>query len=91
MADFVDFVDAMIAAGVDPGTTPIIADGKLRRFRGSHDRRGEKNCWYVKFGDRAGFFGSWKLDIKEKWYGQKLSTEQSSDANREIRAVLPPR
>ncbi|MBV8772630.1 MAG: DUF927 domain-containing protein, partial [Deltaproteobacteria bacterium] len=82
-----DFVEAMISAGIDPGATPIIADGTLHRFVGPHDRRGEKNSWYVKFGDRAGVFGSWKLGFKEKWYGQRLSAKDRVEVNREIQAA----
>jgi putative DNA primase/helicase len=77
----------MAAAGVDPGGTPIIADGGIHRFIGPHDRRGEKNSWYVKFGDRAGAFGSWKLGFKEKWYGQRLSAKDRVEVNRQIQAA----
>src|SRR5438132_629365 len=46
---------------------PIIADGRLRRFKAGDDR--ERNAWYVlhEGPPAAGAFGCWKRNIKETW------------------------
>src|SRR5262245_12827378 len=58
------FTDAMLAAGLDPGGTPIVADGTIHRFCGPGDKRGRENCWYVLF-DHGGAFGSWRLGFTQ--------------------------
>ena len=56
----------MHAIGLNYGG-PIIADGKLHRFKADGD--GEKNSWYVLHSDPpvAGAFGCWKRAMKETW------------------------
>ncbi len=46
---------------------PIIANGKLHRFKACGDR--EKNSWFVLYAGPpvAGAFGCWKRGIKETW------------------------
>jgi len=60
------FRAAMHAIGLNYGG-PIIADGKLHRFKADGD--GEKNSWYVLHSDPpvAGAFGCWKRAMKETW------------------------
>ena len=55
------FHDALAKCGVHP-SSPIIADGKMRRFALPTDPRGKKNGWYrlTIEGDIAfGAFGAW--------------------------------
>ncbi len=80
------FRDAMAAAGVDPVSIPLTADGGVHRFRGPGDNR--ENCWYALF-DHGGAFGSWRLGISEKWHNGagKLSKEQRRELENQIRAA----
>ena len=63
-----DFKAALDAAGF-PTKTPIIPDGKLHRFHIEGDKPGNKNGWYVLYGDGlpSGAFGSWKTGFKGTW------------------------
>lgn len=68
---FAEFLDAMEAAGIVPAE-PIasrLAGGQLVRFQCKDDRAGRANAWAVLHLDErpAGAFGSWKLQISEKW------------------------
>ena len=58
---------AMAEHGLEPGT--IIWDGKIQRFRGPSDRKGEKDGWYKAFPDppEGAAFGYWKSGLKGKW------------------------
>ena len=72
----------MRAAGIDPGTGPIIVDGAIHRFRGPGDKPGKKNCWYMLFaGGDAGAFGSWRLGIEQTWIG---GNSERSDRRQQI-------
>jgi putative DNA primase/helicase len=85
------FLEALRAAGVDPGDTPIIQDGKLHRYCGPDDGRDRKNCWYVLF-EHGGAFGSWRLGINQTWYPQngrkpnKQEREEIEGARRKAEA-----
>lgn len=60
--------EAMQAAGL--GTIePLIAGGRVNRFRIEGDRAGSKNGWAVLFDDGlpAGSFGNWKTGEVHKW------------------------
>ena len=61
-----DFRAAMRAAGLDYDG-PIIADGKLHRFKAEGDR--DRNSWYVLHigPPAAGAYGCWKRGFKESW------------------------
>jgi len=50
---------------------PIIADGRIHRFRADGDHG--KNSWYVLHSGppMAGAFGCWKRDVKETWCERK--------------------
>jgi len=72
-----DFRAALRAAGLDYGG-PVLADGKLHRFKaeGDHDR----NSWFVLHPGppAAGAYGCWKRGFKETWCernGQLSQTE----------------
>jgi predicted DNA-binding transcriptional regulator AlpA len=54
-----EFINAMRAAGVDPGARRIIADGKIHRFCSPDDKPGRENCWYVLF-EHGGPLSSWR-------------------------------
>ncbi len=60
------FRSALRAAGLDYAG-PVLADGKLHRFRAGEDR--EPNSWYVLHDGplMAAAFGCWKRGIKETW------------------------
>ncbi len=77
----------MIAAGVDPTQAPLIADGRLRRFRLPEDRPQSKNGYITLFdngdGSHGASFGSWKHDIRETWFSGKPHRELSSTERRE--------
>ena len=73
-----------------------VADGKLRRFKASGDRR--RNSWYVLYAGppAAGAFGCFKRGLKEKWCDRRRqlsSTERNEvrrrwqDAERERKRV----
>ncbi len=74
------FRAAMRRAGLDY-TGPIIADGKLRRFKAGEDH--ERNSWYVLFSGEppAGAFGCWKRGVKERWC-DSFNTLSPADRNR---------
>ena len=73
-----DFRNAMANAGVDPGQKPVIADGRIHRFRGPGDKPGRKNCWYVLFDSGIGKFGSWRLGVEEAWSPRDRGAKRSS-------------
>ena len=54
-----------------PYADPIIADGKLHRFRATGDRN--NNSWYILHvgPPAAGAFGCWKRGIKETWHEKR--------------------
>ncbi len=60
------FRAALLAAGLDY-SGPIIADGRLHRFKAAGDR--DRNSWYVLHldGIPAGEFGCWKRGFSETW------------------------
>jgi len=70
------FRGALRAAGLDYAG-PIMADGKLHRFRveGDHNR----NAWCVFHSGptTAGAFGCWKRDIDETWCDRKQHWSQA--------------
>ncbi|MDQ2987111.1 MAG: DUF3631 domain-containing protein [Armatimonadota bacterium] len=62
-----DFSKALANAGI-PCSEPIIAAGKIVRYRAGEDR--DPNCWYILFDHGpmlAGAFGCWKRGLNEKW------------------------
>ena len=69
------FRSAMRSAGIET-KAEILADGVLHRFRVEGDRSGTLNGWYVLHCDGmpAGQFGSFKLDISEKWSAKDTKT-----------------
>ena len=76
------FLDAMRSAGLEfPG--PIVADGRLHRFKVNGDRN--PNGFYLLHldGIAAGHFGCWKRNIKENWCA--VSSESLTEAEREDR------
>ena len=77
----------MIAAGVDPTHAPLIADGKLRRFRLPEDRPKSKNGYITLFdngdGSHGASFGSWKHGIRETWFSGKPHRELTTEERRE--------
>src|SRR5579864_1229815 len=83
-----EFIDAMRAAGVDPGAATIIADGAIHRFCGPSDKPGRENGWYVLFED-GGAFGSWRLGTSHKWHNgaAKLSKEERRKLDQQIKAA----
>jgi putative DNA primase/helicase len=60
---------------------PIIADGKLHRFRAGNGQTRDKarNSWYVLHGGppAAGAFGCWRRDFKERWCERNGKLSQS--------------
>src|SRR5215469_4307031 len=88
----IDFIEAMRAAGVDPGTESIISDGQIHRFRGPGDKRGRENCWYVLSEHGGGAFGSWRLGISETWSplrngARKLSRKERRQIEDQVKAA----
>ena len=61
-----EFSEALAHAGI-PCSEPIIADGKLHRYKTDGDH--SENCWYVLHDDSlsAGAFGCWKRGLSETW------------------------
>jgi phage/plasmid primase-like uncharacterized protein len=71
---------AAMGAGGIPYNGPLIADGRLRRFKPEGDRR--RNGWYVLHpggpnSPSAAAFGCWKRGIKETWYDRSKSLSQT--------------
>lgn len=68
--DFINaFESALQKAGI-PSSSPIVGDGRLRRFVVVGDHKGRKNGWYrlTIDGDFAfGSFGSWKHSVNESF------------------------
>src|SRR6266851_4841557 len=81
-----EFIEAMRAAGVDPGAAPIIPDAALHRFRGPSDKPGRENCWYVLF-EGGGAFGSWRSGISQKWHNgtSKFPKEERRKLDQQIK------
>lgn len=75
MDHIANFLAALDKCGIPP-RTPIIADGKMRRFATSGDKGGRKNGWYrlTIDGDIAfGAFGQWAgagMAINEKYFSK---------------------
>lgn len=84
---FEELKTAMITAGVDPSNAPLIADGKLRRFRLPEDRPQSKNGFITLFdnndGSHGASFGSWKHGIRETWFSGKPHRELTKEEHRE--------
>lgn len=84
---FEDLKVAMSVAGIDPANAPLIADGKLRRFRLPEDRPQSKNGYITLFdngdGTHGASFGSWKHDIRETWFSGKPHKELTKEERRE--------
>lgn len=61
-----EFRAALSAAGLTTAA-PLVADGKLHRFKADGDHA--ENSWYVLHADgmSAGAFGCWKRGISETW------------------------
>lgn len=70
------FRAAMHAAGIDY-TGPIVADGKIHRFKAGDDHA--RNSWYVLHDGTpaAGAFGCWKRGIKETWCDRERDLSQA--------------
>ena len=71
-----DFRAATAAAGI-VYHGPIVADGKLHRFKAEEDHA--RNSWYVlHLGPPvAGAFGCWKRGIKETWSERRTDFSQA--------------
>lgn len=84
---FNDLKSTMSAAGVNPANAPLIADGKLRRFRLPEDRPQSKNGYIILFdngdGSYGASFGSWKHDIRETWFSGKPHRELTPEERRD--------
>lgn len=84
---FDDLKNAMSAAGIDPANAPMIADGKLRRFRLPEDHPRSKNGYITLFdngdGSHGASFGSWRYSIKETWFSGKPHKELTIEERRE--------
>lgn len=66
------FISALDKAGI-AAVSPVVGDGRLRRYQVVGDHKGRKNGWYrlTIDGDFAfGAFGSWKHSVNEKWYSK---------------------
>jgi len=71
-----DFRAALRAAGLD-FAGPLIADGKLRRFKTAGDHA--RNSWYILHdgSPAAGAFGCWKRGLKETWCDPRNQMSQA--------------
>lgn len=83
LADVLDqFTRAMRGRGL-VSLDPIIADGRLHRFRVEGDKAGSRNGWFVLHADGlpAGMFGSYRADVREPWradIGRSLTPEEEA-------------
>ncbi|CAL7962704.1 hypothetical protein GAMM_40021 [Gammaproteobacteria bacterium] len=81
----IEFKQVMNSHGLDC-QDPIIADGKLHRFKTTGDSH--PNSWYVLHDDivPAGAYGCWKRGINEKWCSKPINqltpTERKDYENR---------
>jgi len=80
------FRTAMRAAGLHYAG-PILADGRLHRFRVADDHG--RNCWYVLHDGTpaAGAFGCWKRQLRQTWCdrdAKKLTATESDAVHRRI-------
>ena len=77
------FCAALRAAGLDYDG-PLVADGKLHRFKAAGDKA--RNSWFILFPGTptAGAFGCWKRGFTEKWCERKgqLSLAERADVQR---------
>lgn len=77
------FQAAMRDAGLDCAG-PLVADGRLHRFKAIGDRT--RNSWFILFPGTptAGAFGCWKRGFKETWCERKgqLSPAERADVRR---------
>ena len=77
------FCAALRAAGLDYDG-PLVADGKLHRFKAAGDKA--RNSWFILFPGTptAGAFGCWKRGFTEKWCERKgqLSPAERADVQR---------
>ncbi len=85
---FEGLIEAMRAAGIDPANAPLIADGRMRRWRAPEDSPGTKNC-FVRIYDNCdgtfgAHFGNWKQAIDEKWFSGKPHKEQTAEEKRQF-------
>jgi putative DNA primase/helicase len=65
----VDFLAAMIDAGIEPHGDLQLIEGALQRFRVRGDKSGSRNGWAVFYGGPApaGSFGSWRTGESHTW------------------------
>ncbi|PLY01748.1 MAG: hypothetical protein C0622_06605 [Desulfuromonas sp.] len=84
---FEELISAMQAAGIDPAHAPLIADGKLRRFRLPEDSRQSRNGFITLFdngdGTHGASFGNWKTGVKESWFSGRPHRELTREERRE--------
>ncbi len=68
------FLDALLAAGLEPVKASIDADGVLHRYRVTGDKPGSMNGWYVLHAAPvpAGAFGSWKTGESHTWRDEAI-------------------
>jgi putative DNA primase/helicase len=77
-----EFCESMAANGLQCPDT-IVSDGVLHRFNVNGDKPGNKNGWYVFYGNDglpAGAFGNWKLNQTFTWC--EKSEKSLSDTER---------
>lgn len=68
----------LLGAGI-PIHDPLIADGKLHRYKTGKDH--QANCWYILHDDAhpAGAFGCWKRNLDHKWHSANGSSEPDAE------------
>lgn len=91
-----EFLDSLSQAGIPP-TSPLVLDGKLRRYNVYGDKKGRRNGWYrfvrVRDDFAWGVFGCNKRGISEKWsnreklqltsYDKKIIRKKQDDLKKE--------
>jgi len=71
-------IEAMSNAGIDP-PSDLIADGKIHRYAGAHDKSGNMKNWFILYpienGLQAGAFGRWVGDSNGaiKWCNRDVA------------------
>ncbi len=82
-----NFSDAMSFHGLGC-KDPLISDENIHRFHVNGDKPGQKNGWYVFFGE-VGVYGSWKTGEQYTWYsnGTRMSDTIRAQIKRQLNKV----